>query len=82
MESKKQRFAKGSEEAKEYMAGLRANRCYKGGGSNPPPPTPANCDCVQTTEKTKTKRNNKNIGTEIIATKYIFIEQYLYRFKN
>jgi hypothetical protein len=61
MESKKQRFTKGSEEAKEYMAGLRAKRGNKGGGSNPPPPPPANCDCVPTTEKLKTKRNNKNI---------------------
>ena len=60
MESKKQRFAKGSEEAKEYMAGLRAKRGNKGGGNTPPPP-PANCDCVPTTEKPKTKRNNKNI---------------------
>ena len=60
MESKKQRFAKGSEEAKEYMDGLRAKRGNKGGGSNPPPPPPANCDCVQTTEKPK-RRNNKNI---------------------
>ena len=54
MESKKQRFAKGSEEAKAYMAGLRAKRGNKGGGNTPPPP-PANCDCVPTTEKPKLK---------------------------
>ena len=59
--SKKNRFEKGSEEAKAYMAGLRSKRGNKGGGSNPPPPPPANCDCVPTTEKPKTKRNNKNI---------------------
>jgi heme-binding NEAT domain protein len=59
--SKKNRFAKGSEEAKAYMAGLRAKRGNKGGGSNPPPPPPANCDCLPTVEKPKTKRNNKNI---------------------
>ena len=59
--SKKNRFEKGSEEARMYMAELRAKRGNKGGGSNPPPPPPANCDCVPTTEKPKTKRNNKNI---------------------
>jgi hypothetical protein len=58
--SKKNRFEKGSEEARKYMAGLRAKRGNKGGGSNPPPPPPANCDCVPTTEKPK-RRNNKNI---------------------
>ena len=58
--SKKNRFEKGSDEAKAYMAGLRAKRGNKGGGSNPPPPPPANCDCVPTTEKPK-RRNNKNI---------------------
>ena len=64
MESKKQRFAKGSEEAKAYMAQLRSKRGgNKGGGNTPPPPPPSpNCDCVPTTtEKPKTKRNNKNI---------------------
>jgi hypothetical protein len=63
MESKKQRFAKGSEEAKEYMAGLRAKRGNKGGsGTNPPPPPPpANCDCVPTTTEKPKRRNNKNI---------------------
>jgi len=61
--SKKNRFEKGSEEAKAYMAGLRSKRGNKnGGGSNPPPPPPPspNCDCVPTTEKPK-RRNNKNI---------------------
>ena len=58
--SKKNRFEKGSEQAKEYMAGLRAKRGNKGGGSNPPPPPPGNCDCVPTTEKPK-RRNIKNI---------------------
>ena len=57
--SKKNRFEKGSEEARKYMAELRAKRGNKGGGSNPPPPPPANCDCVPT-EKPK-RRNNKNI---------------------
>ena len=62
MESKKQRFAKGSEEAKAYMAELRSKRGNKGGGNTPPPPppSPADCECP-TTEKPKTKRNNKNI---------------------
>ena len=64
MESKKQRFSKGSEEAKAYMAELRAKRKGNkgGGGSNtPPPPSPANCECP-TTEKPIPKRtNNKNI---------------------
>lgn len=61
MESKKQRFAKGSEEAKAYMAGLRAKRNKGGGGSNTPPP-PANCAPCSSPEKPKTKKtNNKNI---------------------
>ena len=59
--SKKNRFEKGSEEAKAYMAGLRAKRGNKGGGSNPPPPPPANCDCVPTTTEKPKRRNNKNI---------------------
>ena len=59
--SKKNRFEKGSDEAKEYMAGLRAKRGNKGGGSNPPPPPPANCDCVPTTTEKPKRRNNKNI---------------------
>ena len=58
--SKKNRFEKGSDAAKQYMSELRAKRGNKGGGSNPPPPPPANCDCVPTTEKPK-RRNNKNI---------------------
>ena len=64
MESKKQRFEKGSDAAKQYMAELRAKRKGNkgGGGSNtppPPPPSPANCECP-TTEKPKPKRNIKN----------------------
>jgi len=62
MESKKQRFAKGSEEAKAYMSELRAKRKGNKGGGNtppPPPPSPANCECPST-EKPK-RRNNKNI---------------------
>ena len=62
MESKKQRFAKGSEEAKAYMAGLRAKRGNKGGGGANNPPACSECPpCTTTTEKPKTKRNNKNI---------------------
>ena len=62
MESKKQRFAKGSEEAKAYMAQLRSKRGNKGGGgSNTPPPAAPVCECPPTTEKPKPKRNNKNI---------------------
>lgn len=62
MESKKQRFTKGSEEAKAYMAQLRAKRGNKGGGgSNTPPPAAPVCECPPTSEKPKTKRNNKNI---------------------
>ena len=61
MESKKQRFAKGSEEAKAYMAELRSKRGNKGGGNTPPPPPAAPvCECPRTTEKPK-RRNNKNI---------------------
>ena len=63
MESKKQRFAKGSEEAKAYMAELRSKRGNKGGGgSNTPPPPPAApvCECPPTSEKPK-RTNNKNI---------------------
>ena len=60
MESKKQRFAKGSEEAKAYMAQLRSKRGNKGGGNTPPPAAPV-CECPPTSEKPKTKRNNKNI---------------------
>ena len=59
--SKKNRFEKGSDAAKQYMAELRAKRGNKGGGNTPPPPPPSpNCDCVPTTEKPK-RRNNKNI---------------------
>jgi hypothetical protein len=60
MESKKNRFQKGSEEAKQFMAELRAKRGKKGGGSTPPPPpsSPVNCECPPT-EKPKTKRSNK-----------------------
>ena len=63
MESKKQRFAKGSEEAKAYMSELRAKRKGNKGGSNTPPPPPAApvCECPPTSEKPKPKRNNKNI---------------------
>jgi len=60
MESKKNRFEKGSEEAKQFMAELRAKRGKKGGGSTPPPPPPPNCDCPPSIEKPKTKRSNKN----------------------
>ena len=60
MESKKTRFARGSEEAKQFMAELRAKRGKKGGGSTPPPPPPPNCDCPPSIEKPKTKRSNKN----------------------
>ena len=60
MESKKNRFEKGSEEAKKFMAELRSKRGKKGGGSTPPPPpsSPVNCECPPT-EKPKTKRSNK-----------------------
>ena len=62
MESKKQRFAKGSEEAKAYMAELRSKRGNKGGGgSNTPPPAAPVCECPTTSEKPKPKTNNKNI---------------------
>ena len=63
MESKKQRFAKGSEEAKAYMAELWAKRKGNKGGSNTPPPPPSApvCECPPTSDKPKTKRNNKNI---------------------
>ena len=63
MESKKQRFAKGSEEAKAYMAQLRAKRGNKGGGGANNPPACSECPpCTTTIEKPKTKRsNNKNI---------------------
>ena len=65
MESKKQRFEKGSDAAMQYMSELRAKRKGNkgGGGSNTPPPPPAApvCECP-TTEKPKPKRtNNKNI---------------------
>ena len=43
MESKKQRFAKGSEEAKAYMSELRAKRKGNKGGSNTPPPAAPVC---------------------------------------
>ena len=56
---KKNRFLRGSPEAKAYMAELRAKRGNKGGGSNPPPP--ANCNCVPTTTEKPKRRNNKNI---------------------
>ena len=59
MESKKNRFEKGSEEAKTFMAELRAKRGKKGGGSTPPPSSPANCECPPSTDKPKTKRSNK-----------------------
>ena len=43
MDVKKGRLVRGSEEAKKYMAELRAKRKgNKGGGSNTPPPA---CDC-------------------------------------
>ena len=62
---KKNRFLRGSPEAKAYMAELRAKRGNKGGGgSNTPPPAapPAApvCECPPTTEKPK-RTNNKNI---------------------
>ena len=62
MESKKQRFAKGSEAAKQYMSELRAKRKGNkgGGGSNTPPPAPPVCECPTTTEKPK-RTNNENI---------------------
>jgi len=61
MESKKNRFEKGSEEAKKFMVELRAKRGKKGGGSTPPPSSPANCECPPI-DKPKTKRlNKKNI---------------------
>ena len=61
MESKKNRFQKGSEEAKQFMAELRAKRGKKGGGSTPPPPppSPVNCECPPSIEKPKSKRSNK-----------------------
>jgi hypothetical protein len=61
MESKKNRFEKGSEEAKKFMAELRSKRGKKGGGSTPPPlpSSPVNCECPPPTEKPKTKRSNK-----------------------
>ena len=40
MESKKSRLVKGSKEACDYMATLRAKRGKKGGESNTPPPPP------------------------------------------
>ena len=61
MEGKKQRFAKGSEEAKKYMAELRAKRGTKNGGGSSAPPACSECPPCTTTEKPKTKRNNKNI---------------------
>jgi len=61
MESKKQRFAKGSEEAKAYMAGLRAKRGNKGGGGANTPPACSECPPCTTTEKPKTKRSNNKI---------------------
>ena len=62
MESKKNRFEKGSEEAKQFMAELRSKRGKKGGGSTPPPSSPANCECPPTDKPIKTTRsNNKNI---------------------
>ena len=41
MESKKSRLVKGSKEACDYMATLRAKRGKKGGGT----PAPPACDC-------------------------------------
>ena len=40
MESKKSRLVKGSKEACDYMATLRAKRGKKTGESNTPPPPP------------------------------------------
>ena len=59
MESKKNRFQKGSEEAKKFMAELRSKRGKKGGGSTPTPPSPANCGCPPTDKPIKSKRSNK-----------------------
>lgn len=67
METKK-RLIKGSEEAKQWMANLRALR--KGGnkgGNNAPPAAPCNCTPhsidipTETIKKNKSKKNNKII---------------------
>ena len=61
MESKKNRFVKGSDEAKKFMADLRSKRKGNKGGSNTPPPA---CDCPPV-EKPKVKRNPKNISVDL-----------------
>ena len=62
MESKKQRFTKGSQEAKDYMNQLRSKRKgNKSGGSNPAPA--AICPPCTSVEKPKLKRNN-NISVD------------------
>lgn len=64
METKK-RLIKGSEEAKKYMADLRAKRGNKNGGNNTPPPAAPACTCpppsidipTETIKKHKSKKN-------------------------
>lgn len=63
----KKRLIKGSEEAKKYMADLRAKRGNKGGSNTPPPAAPCNCpppsidESTETIKKNKSKKNNKII---------------------
>jgi len=68
METKK-RLIKGSEEAKQWMANLRALRKggNKGGNNTPPPAAPCTCPPpsidipTETIKKNKSKKNNKII---------------------
>ena len=62
MESKKQRFTKGSQEAKDYMNELRSKRKGNKTGGSTPTPAPA-AICPPCVEKPKLKRNN-NISVD------------------
>ena len=49
----KKRLIKGSEEAKQWMANLRALRKGNKGGNNTPPPPPCSCSPPSVDEPTE-----------------------------